>query len=231
MMRITKLYWLLGSICIWFFLPLKIYATPCGMPNAVAVPGQNGNYYAAWSQSNLTFNIPLTAYPTYITAALTGNPLPTAQGTMIAIPACISISSSNNSFKYSSLTQEPVGVKIYANKIWPGGNNLPSVINVPLNENSNYAIGAEIAYYCPCGASSGGTSCPDYFYQSPLPVGDFILGHYYSDGGSHSHDGIGICEDSNSAGALIFSILAPPGEIPPVGTYETQIQIGIGPSS
>lgn len=222
------------------FFSTNLYAGgPCdALSSGVhSSPYDASNYYIA-SANNLTFTIPLTNYSAYITAALSGAPLPTSTGTTLSVEACASLSESPTQFTQANVTNVQVFFAVFGTS-WNGGTvDDFSTVNVPLQSEPTYAIGARLLGYCPCGFNNyNGSTCQEWFTpQNNPPPGELMLNgkwmaNYYMNGTINPGNGIGLCYNIGTVGALFFSIYAPPGQIPPVGTYQTQIQVGLGPQS
>lgn len=179
---------------------------------------------------DLQYSVSLTNYPSIITSALTGNPL--NGNTPIVVPTCIAETHGTN---WGPLT--PFDKGKYSLTITLTGPTAPDVIGlsdftlkIPLASDSTYYLGGKYSY-CPCGfATSSGCS------SSAVPLGwplNTPISHvFYFPPSALDANNLGYCANNNTqgypdnnGGAFLFYIYTKNGQIPPVGTYTTTLDI------
>lgn len=181
---------------------------------------------------NLTFTIELTDYASYITQALDGKPLNDLNGGLIALPACIAPTQTNQWMPIEG--SSCMKVNFEATEV--DSSRYPSITPghafVLQLSGSSYELAASYgdSYggngYCPCGTFTG--SNPTCNGQAPWPVMKLALNsnfiEKYNILGDQSGNDLGYCAkaygSSTGEGGFYINIFAPLGTIPATGIYK-----------
>ncbi len=166
-----------------------------------------------------TFTIDMTNYAAVIVSAIAGTAL-NGESTPLSFPACVAETADpswNDVFAtYFQVNTSWNVTTALTNADFPhaGVNSLMQISNA-----TGQYLGAKVAW-CPCGSYVNGGGCTTTAFY-PYLNSTYLMA--YNDNGAGTFN-LGHCVDGETGGLLLW-IYTPNLQIPPMGTYSTELQI------
>ena len=207
-------------------LPYSLFASSaCAGLTQICEPDMNNwakqgqPYICTAIGTNPTFTIDMMNYGDVIASAIAGTAL-NGESTPLGTPACVAEAADTSwddilatyfQIKTTFIVSTPIN-----NDDFPHANAF-QLFKMPSNDNSSY-LGVKMAW-CPCGSYTNGSCSTTPFY--PYLNTPYTMNY---NNPSNAPFVLGDCSE-NATGGLQFWVYTPNLQIPPIGTYSTDVGI------